>query len=228
VNLLFDLDGTLTDPREGIVRCIQHALVTLGYSSPDASALERFIGPPLAESFQVLLGTSDEERIRQAIAAYRVRFSGQGIFENRLYPDVPSGLSSLCALGHTLWVVTSKPGVYAQRIVEHFGLSRHFQAVYGSELSGERAHKAELIRYVLQQENLSPQAVLVVGDREYDVLGARANGLGSVGITWGYGSMAELELAKPDAIVSSMSELIEYISQSEPRSSSLKQLAQPR
>ncbi len=211
MNLLFDLDGTLTDPREGIVRCIQHALVTLGYPSPDASALERFIGPPLAESFRVLLGTSDEAQIRAAIAAYRVRFSEQGIFENRLYPDVPRGLSSLRALAHNLWVVTSKPGVYARRIVEHFGLSPHFHAVYGSELSGERANKVELIRYVLEQENLSRQDVLVIGDREHDVLGAQANGLGSVAVTWGYGSTAELESAKPDTIVRSMAELIKYV-----------------
>lgn len=211
MNLLFDLDGTLTDPREGIVRCLQHALVTLGYSPPDASALERFIGPPLAESFRALLSTSDEARIRAAIAAYRGRFSEQGIFENRLYPDVPSGLNSLRALAHNLWVVTSKPWVYARRIIEHCGLSPDFHAVYGSELSGERANKAELIRYVLAQENLACQDVFVIGDREHDIFGARANGLGAVGVTWGYGSTAELEAAKPDAIVSSMAELIEYV-----------------
>ena len=211
MNLLFDLDGTLTDPHEGILRCLQHALVTLGHPLPDATTLERFIGPPLAESFQVLLGTTDELQLQKAIAAYRSRFSVQGIFENQLYPDVPSGLSSLCASGHRLWIVTSKPKIYAQRIVAHFGLGRYFQAVYGSELNGERANKAELIRYVLDQENLVVKDTLMIGDREHDVLGARANDLGAVGVMWGYGSTAELKSAKPAALVNSVAELIECV-----------------
>ena len=211
VNLLFDLDGTLTDPREGIVGSLQHALATLGYSPPATTSLEQFIGPPLAESFQVLLGTSDEAQIRAAVAAYRRRFSEQGIFENRLYSEVPSGLCALRAAGHRLWVVTSKPEVYARRIVAHFGLDCYFHKVYGSELSGERANKTELIRYVLQQEKLPARSVLMIGDREHDILGARANGMGAVGVTWGYGSRAELEAANPQAVVSSMAELVEYV-----------------
>jgi phosphoglycolate phosphatase len=211
VNLLFDLDGTLTDPREGIVCSLQHALVTLGYSPPDAAVLEQFIGPPLVESFRVLLGTLDESQIQAAVAAYRGRFSERGLFENRLYPDVPSGLNALQAAGHRLWVVTSKPEVYAQRIVAHFGLSCYFHKVYGSELSGERANKAEIIRYVLDQEKLSGQDVLMIGDREHDILGARANRVSAVGVAWGYGSMAELASANPQAIVNSMAELIEYV-----------------
>jgi phosphoglycolate phosphatase len=110
-----------------------------------------------------------------------------------------------------LWIVTSKPKIYAQRIVEHFGLGRYFQAVYGSELNGERANKAELIRYVLDQENLVVKDTLMIGDREHDVLGARANDLGAVGVMWGYGSTAELKSAKPAAIVNSVAELIECV-----------------
>ncbi|MBI3798557.1 MAG: HAD family hydrolase [Deltaproteobacteria bacterium] len=211
MNLFFDLDGTLTDPREGIVRSLQHALVTLGYSPPDAAGLEQFIGPPLAESFRVLLSTLDEAQIQAAVAAYRGRFSERGLFENRLYPDVPSGLNSLQTAGHRLWVVTSKPEVYAQRIVAHFGLSCYFHQVYGSELSGERANKAELIRYVLEQEKLSGHDVLMIGDRKHDILGARANRMRAVGVAWGYGSLAELASANPHAIVNSMAELIEYV-----------------
>jgi phosphoglycolate phosphatase len=210
-HVFFDLDGTLVDPRDGIVRSLQYALEAMGTASPDAASLERFIGPPLAGSFGHLLGTANRERIQQAIAAYRVRFGAAGIFENRVYEGIPGALLALQASGRSLWVVTSKPTVYSERIVEHQGLRRYFRKVHGSELSGGRADKAVLIRHVLETEGLSAREVLMVGDRSHDVLGARANDVACVAVGWGYGSPDELAAARANAIVGSPAELVAYV-----------------
>ncbi len=210
-HVFFDLDGTLIDPREGIVGSIQYALETMGEPLRNPSTLERFIGPPLADTFGHLLGTENPERIGRAIAAYRVRFGDTGIFENRLYDGVPALLDTLGAAGCGLWVVTTKPAVYAEQIVDHHGLRDRFEGVYGSELNGERSDKGVLIGHVLEMEGLSSREVVKVGDRSRDVTGARANGVACVAVRWGYGTAEELESAKPDAIVGSVSELVEYV-----------------
>jgi len=207
----FDLDGTLIDPREGIVGCLQCALEAIGAPIPEAASLERFIGPPLSDTFGRLLGRQDRERIDQAIAAYRVRFGATGLFENRVYDGIRDTLGTLRASGRSLWVVTAKPTVYSATIVEHHGLRAYFRNVHGSELNGERTDKGALIRYVLETEGLSPCDVVMIGDRLHDVLGARANGVASVAVRWGYGSLDELTAARPDAIIESTSDLIEYI-----------------
>ena len=211
MHVFFDLDGTLVDPRDGIVGSIQYALHALGEPTRDASWLERFIGPPLDGTFRQLLGTSDGERVQRAIAAYRVRFGASGVFENGVYDGIREVLCALEKSGRTLFVVTSKPGVYAHKIVDHHGLRRHFRGVYGAELNGERSDKGILIRYVLDEECLSPRDVLMVGDRAHDVVGARENGLACVAVRWGYGSREELAAAKPDAIVESVSELMDWM-----------------
>lgn len=195
MNVLFDLDGTLTDPREGIVACLKHALRGLGRPSPPDSDLVGCIGPPLRESFGMLLGSADGKVIDEAIALYRERFSVTGIFENTLYPGVPPALTELRDLGMTLYVATAKPHAFARRIVEYFGLSPFFRQVYGSELDGTRADKGELIAHVMQIESLSPGSTAMVGDRAHDVLGAIARGVRPVGVLWGYGSAAELTAA---------------------------------
>jgi phosphoglycolate phosphatase len=210
-HVFFDLDGTLVDPRKGIVGCLQYALEAIGEPIPEAASLERFIGPPLADTFGQLLGREDRTRIDQAIAAYRLRFGVTGLFENRVYDGIRETLRTLRASGRALWVVTAKPTVYSTTIVEHHGLRVYFRNVHGSELNGDRTDKGTLIRYVLETEGLSPRDVLMVGDRCHDVLGARANGVASVAVRWGYGSFDELTAARPDAIVESTSELIEYI-----------------
>ncbi|HSK79749.1 MAG TPA: HAD hydrolase-like protein [Thermoanaerobaculia bacterium] len=211
MNVFFDLDGTLTDPGLGITRCIEHALVSLGRPAPDVESLRRFVGPPLHQSFAEILETRDEAAVAEAVRLYRERFVSLGMFENSVYPDVPSGLETLRRAGHRLWVVTSKPHVYARRIVEHFGLSECFEKVYGAELSGENSEKTQLIREVLVQEAISPEEATMVGDRALDVFGARANGVAALAVLWGYGSEEELRAAAPDSIVLSMPELCEQI-----------------
>lgn len=201
-NVFFDLDGTLTDPAVGIVRCMQHALGAMECRIPwPDDALKRFIGPPLQESFKTLLGTDDPERTLRAVALYRERFGEVGLYENQLFPEIPGVLTQLRDAGYQLWVVTSKAHVYADRIVDHFGLRPYFERVYGPELSGERAIKAELIAHVLESERISASEACMIGDRKHDIEGARANGLASIGVLWGYGSRAELERAGASAIV---------------------------
>ena len=139
MNILFDLDGTLTDPREGIVACLKHALRGLGRSTPPDSDLERYIGPPLQESFALLLGAERQGEVDAAVQLYRERFSAKGLFENAVYPGIQAALAGLQGLGVVLYVATAKPRVFAERIVEHFGLRPYFRAVYGSELDGTRA-----------------------------------------------------------------------------------------
>ncbi|MBN1918090.1 MAG: HAD hydrolase-like protein [Verrucomicrobia bacterium] len=211
MELLFDLDGTLTNPAAGITRSLEHALVTLGHGVSPGDDLKRFIGPPLREAFAELLSTDDEATLSLAIRHYRDRYTEAGIYENDLYPDVPSGLASLRELGHRLWIATSKPQVYAQRIAEHFGISRWFENVYGSELSGRNADKAELIGHLLKTEKLRPTDAWMIGDRIHDVVGAQRNGVRTIAVLWGYGSEAELRAARPDAMVRSMAELCREI-----------------
>jgi phosphoglycolate phosphatase len=211
VNVFFDLDGTLTDPGRGITRCLQHALARLGRVVPSPATLRRCVGPPLHESFAELLQTQDRGLVDQAVRFYRERFVEAGMFENELYPGVPEGLDSLVGDGHRIWVVTSKPTVYADRIVDHFGLRAWVQGVYGSELSGTNAAKQRLIRQVLDEEQLEARACAMVGDRRHDIWGARQNGVSGIGVLWGYGTAAELREADADHLVASMPELCALI-----------------
>lgn len=194
-NILFDLDGTLTDSRPGIVACMQHALTTLGYPTPASLEFNPLIGPPLREGLSHLLHLPPQDpQVDQAIEIYRDRFATVGLFENQVYPDIPKGLAAL-ATQHRLFVATSKPRIFAERIIEHFGLSAYFCAVYGSELDGRLAHKGDLIAHILDQAGLRPQETVMVGDRHHDVAGALQNQVFPVGVLWGYGSAAELRQA---------------------------------
>jgi phosphoglycolate phosphatase len=206
VNILFDLDGTLTDPREGIVACIKHGLSSLGEPSPPDSDLERFIGPPLQDTFAGLLA-GDSARIGAAIRAYRERFAALGMFENAVYSGIPQVLESLGALGATLFVATSKPQVFAEQILAHFGLTRHFKEIFGSELSGVRSDKGELIGHALLTARLRSDDTIMVGDREHDVRGALRNHIRAVGVLWGYGSREELTAAGAELLLEQPSDL---------------------
>lgn len=191
MNVLLDLDGTLTDPREGILKCIRHALDRLGEPCPEDGELERYIGPPLQTSFGVLFGI-DSPKVAKAIELYRERFTSIGIFENRVYPGIPAALRRLKELGATLFVATSKPTPFAERIIDHFGLAGDMRAIFGSELDGTRSDKTALIAHVLAAQSLAPEATCMVGDREHDIKGAKANGVMGIGALWGYGSRKEL------------------------------------
>lgn len=207
-HLFFDLDGTLTDPATGIIASFRHALDALAGPRCSDAELRRFIGPPLRESFGEILGTEDSEVIELAVRHYRERYSSRGLFENEVYPGVTEALTELGHGGFRMWVVTSKPTVYAIPILEHFGLWPHFSVVYGAELSGEHSTKAELIGKALRCEQIHPSQVCMIGDREHDVHGARAHpGLLSLGVLWGYGSRGELETAGADVLVESIEAL---------------------
>ncbi|HET9549985.1 MAG TPA: HAD hydrolase-like protein [Candidatus Binatia bacterium] len=209
MNVLFDLDGTLTDPREGILACFKHALHVLQVDLPTDPEIERFIGPPLWESFSTLVGASDEAKIARAVALYRERFATRGMFENGLYPGIADALAMLQKGGTWLYVATSKPRVFAERIVEYFGLEQYFRAVHGSELDGSYADKSELIAKVLRSESLTPDETVMIGDRAHDVVGAKANGIFSVGALWGFGSRDELVLAGADLLCKTPDMLVE-------------------
>jgi phosphoglycolate phosphatase len=224
MELLFDLDGTLTDPERGITQCISHALNSVGRPSPPIDVLRRYIGPPLRKTFAELLETEDESAIDAALGCYRDRFVEVGMYENELYGDVPRGLDALRERGHRLWVATSKPEVYARRILGHFELSTLFQNIYGSELSGERADKGALIAHILERERLDPSDVWMIGDRSHDIVGGRANNTRTMGVLWGYGSEEELLSAKPDCVADSISTLIALVDATAPRARRLSRV----
>lgn len=209
--ILFDLDGTLTDPKPGITRAVQYALTRYGISVPDADALTPFIGPPLHSSFTRFYGFSDAQA-REAVDAYREYFAETGLYENAVYPGIPQLLERLCASGRRLVVATSKPTVYARRIVEHFQLGGYFTAVVGSNLDLTRSDKAQVIGAILAEyPAVAHEAIVMVGDREHDIIGARAHQLDTIGVTYGYGAPAELREAGATAIANSVAELSDLL-----------------
>jgi phosphoglycolate phosphatase len=211
VNILFDLDGTLTDPRDGIVRCIQYALERLGLEPLSEADLLHYIGPPLRESFGELLNTSDCSAIDHAINIYRERYSTVGLLENEVYAGIPEALTALCARGDTLFVATSKPEIYGQQILEHFGLAGYFRRIWGCELDGTRADKGELIAHLIEQEQLAPSETVMIGDRLHDAVGARTNGIAPIGVLWGYGNEAELISAQCQRLLRTPGELTQVV-----------------
>lgn len=210
--LLFDLDGTLTDPRPGIVWSIRFALDQLRVSCPSDDVLAGYIGPPLRGSFATLLDTSDAERIEEALRLYRQRFAATGLYENKVYEGVPAMLDTVGRIASAAYVATSKPAVYAERIVSHFRLDHHFRKVYGAELDGRWDDKAELLAHLLATEGVAPSAAVMVGDRAADIMAARANEVRSIGVLWGYGSEVELTEAGADLLCRTPSELATHLS----------------
>jgi phosphoglycolate phosphatase len=189
--IYFDLDGTLTDPKPGITRSIQYALQRLDHPTmPTEDELTWCIGPPLRASFVRLLGAETSADL--AVSYYRERFSDIGLYENGVYDGVGDVLTSLCASGHRLFVATSKPHVFADRIIDHFGLRDRFERVFGSELDGTRVDKSHLLEYALKQASVDPSKTLMIGDRSHDMVGAKNNGMKGIGVLYGYGSRDEL------------------------------------
>jgi len=204
--VLFDLDGTLTDPKLGITRSIQHALRKRGRPVPDADSLEPWIGPPLEHSFRAYAGMSDSDA-KQAVEDYREYFADVGLYENAVYPGIPELLADLSARGIRLALATSKPTVFAERILAHFQLAVHFEHVVGSFLDGRRSEKREIIADALTALGVTRERVSHVGDRKHDVEGALANGVTSIAAGWGYGSREELVAAGASHFAESVSAL---------------------
>ena len=211
-HVIFDLDGTLTDPQEGFVNSINFALASLGIVPPPADELGRFIGPPIHGTFQSLLGTDDLAVVEEAVGLYRNRLGGEGIRENVAYPGVAEMLTALKAAGKTLFVATAKPLEFAVPILEHCGLCGFFMGVYGSKLGRTNTPKGELIRAILNDWHVAAESAAMVGDRSHDILGARENGVYSVGVTYGYGSAAELREAGADVLCGSIGQVARVLS----------------
>lgn len=204
--ILFDLDGTLTDPFLGICESVAYSLNSFGIKVDSLDDLKTFIGPPLDVSFHQYYGM-DEQQCIQAIEKYREYFSQKGIFENEVYPGMTDFLQSLIDEGKILYVCTSKPTIYAQQIIEHFGLSSYFHDVYGSELDGTRKNKKDVIAYCLECENLDVNDCIMVGDRQHDVIGAHENDMKCIGVLYGYGDFNEFMQCDCDYIVNNINEL---------------------
>ena len=212
-NIFFDLDGTLTDPAQGITNSFIHALKYFGREIPSYEELCKLIGPPLPYSFETILGFP-KENVMEAVAKYREYFATKGLYENSVYPGMPELLQTLKEKGKHLVVATSKPEEYSIKIIEHFGLSKYFDFVCGSLMDESRSKKSEVIAYALQRCALGEDdksRVLMVGDRFHDIEGAKQNGLKSCGVLFGYGSREELENAGADYIVKDVMDLYKVI-----------------
>lgn len=220
--LLFDLDGTLTDPKEGITTSVQYALHSFGIEEPDLDKLTPFIGPPLKDSFMEAYGF-DEKQAEEAIEKYREWFRPKGIFQNNIYPGIREMLKKLKGQGKVLAVASSKPQVFVEQILHHFEIYEYFSVIVGSELDGRRGTKEEVVEEALRRlaeeengrvsteketENGRAMAeTVMIGDRKFDVAGGKEHGLVTVGVTFGYSPEGELEEANPDYLVDSVEEL---------------------
>lgn len=209
--ILFDLDGTLTQSGEGITKSVQYALEKLGKPEPDLKKLEVFVGPPLLQQFMKYAGL-DEETAVKAVEYYRERYTDVGIFENRPYPGVEEMLEGLKRKGYILAVASSKPERFVRRILDHFHLTGYFQEIVGSEMNGGRTSKAEVIEEALSRLHMSGcrKDVIMVGDKEHDVLGAREAGISCVAVSYGYGTEEELKNAAPLKNVHSAREVLDF------------------
>lgn len=215
--ILFDLDGTLTDPKLGITSSVQYALRALGIEEPSLDKLEPFIGPPLADSFREFYGL-DEGQVKTAIVKYRERFNDRGIYENEIYPGIAEMLAALKASGKKLSIASSKPTRFVERILDYFDIRTYFDVIIGSNMDGTRSKKEEVVEEALRQmlpSEMTPAekkaAVAMVGDRRFDIEGAREHGITSVGVSFGYAPEGELEQAGADHIVDTVNALLEVL-----------------
>ncbi|WP_028560836.1 HAD family hydrolase [Paenibacillus pinihumi] len=209
--ILFDLDGTLSDPKIGITKSVQYALEKFGIYEPDLDKLEPFIGPPLDESFKKFYGFN-EEQCKRGIAYYRERFKEKGMYENILFPDIPKLLEQLNAAGKVLVVATSKPTVFAEQILKYFSIDHYFDLIIGSNLDGTRVAKTEIISHILgEMKSYDKRDFIMIGDRKHDIVGANNTGIHSIGVLYGYGPLEELQQASPTYIVDHVTELADIL-----------------
>lgn len=215
-HILFDLDGTLIDPKKGVTGSFIHALQALGMPAPSADELHWVIGPPLRDSFSDVLGEEGRHRVPEAIRLYRERYAQVGMHEHQLYPGIREMLQRLHDQSRTLWVATSKPEIFARQIIESLGLKPFFQNVHGSQLDGIRGDKGELIAFILQSEGLDARDCVMVGDRKYDAIGAAKNGMPSIGAGWGYGTSEELLAAGAATVCEKPGDVAAFLEVPEP------------
>lgn len=208
--IFFDLDGTLTDPAEGITNSVAYALEKYGIKVEDKKTLNCFIGPPLNDSFMKYYGFTPEKAM-EAIWVYREYFRDKGIFENEVYEGVPQLLEKIKQSGRKIVLATSKPEEFALRILEHFNLSKYFDVVAGASMDEKRNKKGDVISYAMEKGGFSAENAVMIGDREHDVLGAKENGLPSIGVLYGYGSREELEQAGADYIAETVEDIFELL-----------------
>ncbi len=205
--LCFDLDGTLSDPREGMTRSFQHALMRLGRPTLPASELTQFIGPPLRGTIKRLFATEDPALIERGVEAYREYFGDRGLFENVVYDGIPALLETLHAEGFRLYVVTSKPKVFAERIIRHFGLDRYFLQVFGPDFDGHYDDKADLLTHVLKTLATDPAQTIMIGDRASDMLAGKRNGTRTIATAYGFAVPGELAATNPDRTCATPAEI---------------------
>ncbi|MGN4423095.1 HAD family hydrolase [Bacillus cereus group sp. MYBK30-1] len=204
---LFDLDGTLTDPKEGIINSVLYALEKMGIEEVNISGLDSFIGPPIQQSFAERYNMSEME-IEQAVFYFREYIKKSGLLENKIYDGIPTLLQELKDAGNRLFVATSKPTVFAKQVIEHFQLTLFFEEIVGSNLDGTRIKKEEIIAHILQtNEELKKEEIVMIGDRKHDIIGANNNEIASIGVLYGYGSEKELSEARATYIVKDVEEL---------------------
>ena len=209
-NILFDLDGTIIDSKEGILNSVCYALDKMGREIPDKKDLMCFIGPPLSYSFATFCGM-DEEETEKAVAFYRENYAPRGVFEFAVYPGVETMLKKLSSSGRRLYLATSKPEVFAKQILKKAGLDGYFTAICGSLIPSGRDKKEDVISYLVETESLSLEETVMVGDRSYDAEGAHAVGLVAIGVSYGYGTVKELNRAGFEAVATSAKELVALI-----------------
>ena len=208
--ILFDLDGTITDPKEGITKSVQYSLRKFGIETENPDDLEKFIGPPLKQSFIDFFSFSEEQSFK-AIEYYREYFKTDGIFENRMYEDIPELLDKLRSANLTLAVATSKPTVFAEKIINHFNLSGYFKIVTGSNMDNTGTDKKDVIAHVISELQCNPLNTIMIGDRMHDIIGAKKNNIDSIGVLYGYGTAEELTEAAPEYIVESVRDIANVV-----------------
>lgn len=208
--ILFDLDGTLTDPAEGITNSVAYALEKYGIKVEDRKSLYTFIGPPLNDSFMKYYGFSAEKAM-DAIMVYREYFREKGIFENEVYDGIPELLARIKETGRKIVLATSKPEEFAVRILEHFDLMKYFDVVAGASMDEKRNKKGDVIKYAMEKGGFTAEEAVMIGDREHDIYGAKENGLMSIGVLFGFGSEDELKQAGADYIAASVEEIFELL-----------------
>ena len=208
--ILYDLDGTLTDPKVGITKSIEYALAHFGIDVEDLNELTKFIGPPLRDTFREHYSFTDSD-VKLAVDKFQEYFAEQGLYENIIYGGIADMLQGQYESGKKIVLATSKPQVFAHKVLEQFEIDEYFELIVGSELSGERSDKAEVIKYAVDTLAINPRNAIMIGDRKYDVIGSRAHGIDSIGVLYGYSSHGELKEAGANYIVETVEELGEKI-----------------